>query len=67
MHDWGLGNSVHVRISMSVPLYASARVFAAAMWRGWIGSGWIDIDTGSGDGALGFGACNMQHAIGNRQ
>ena len=32
MHDWGLGNSVHVRISMSVPLYASARVFAAAMY-----------------------------------
>jgi hypothetical protein len=31
---------------------------------GWIGSGWIDIDTGSGDGALGgFGAW----AAGNRQ
>jgi hypothetical protein len=43
------------------------RVWAWVAVGGWIGSGWIDIYTGSGDGALGFGACNMQHAIGNRQ
>ena len=34
---------------------------------GWIGSGWIDIEAGSGDVALGFGVCNMQQAICSRQ
>jgi hypothetical protein len=37
-------------------LCLSVRVWAWVAVGGWIGSGWIDIDTG-----------NMQHAIGNRQ